>query len=70
MHGGGRAGKDSDRWGYNKAAAINVIGRHVINIWRAMKGGIALNSYRVENVVFHHLNKRYNISLAMVLEQH
>lgn len=57
-HGGGRVGKDADKWGYNKAAAIKVTGRHFINIWRAMRGELALTGYKMENVVFHLLNRR------------
>ncbi|KAI5777372.1 hypothetical protein EDC01DRAFT_713904 [Geopyxis carbonaria] len=51
-------GKDKDPWGYNKAAAIKVTGRHVINIWRAMKGELNLLGYKRENVVFHVLGRR------------
>lgn len=54
----GRFGKDADKWGYKKSASIKVVGRQMLNIWRAMKGGIALNSYRLENVAFHQLNRR------------
>lgn len=58
QHGRGRVGKDVDKWGYNKAAAIKVTGRHFVNIWRAMRGELALTGYKMENVVFHLLNRR------------
>ena len=57
-HSSGQAGRDVDRWGFNKGAAIRVTGRHMINIWRAMKGELTLLGYKMENVVFHLLNRR------------
>jgi DNA polymerase zeta len=54
----GRFGKDADRWGYNKTSSIRVTGRHVINIWRAMRGELNLLQYSMENVVFHLLHRR------------
>lgn len=58
VHAFGLAGKDVDEWGFNKAAAIRVTGRHVINIWRAMRGELNLLGYKLENVVYHLLNRR------------
>lgn len=54
----GRFGKDSDRWGFNNTSSISVTGRHMINIWRAMRGELNLLGYTMENVVFHLLNRR------------
>ncbi|KAF7587580.1 DNA polymerase zeta [Aspergillus hancockii] len=54
----GRFGKDADRWGYNKTSSIRVTGRHIINIWRAMRGELNLLQYSMENVVFHLLHRR------------
>lgn len=34
----GRFGKENDRWGFNHTSTIRVTGRHMINIWRAMRG--------------------------------
>ena len=34
----GRFGKDADRWGFTHTSTIRVTGRHMINIWRAMRG--------------------------------
>ncbi|KAF2397497.1 polymerase zeta subunit [Trichodelitschia bisporula] len=57
-HSFGRYGKDSDSWGFNKTSTIHVTGRHVINIWRAMRAELNLLQYTVENVAFHLLHKR------------
>ena len=54
----GRFGKDSDRWGFNHTSTIRVTGRHMINIWRAMRGELNLLQYTMENVVFHLLHRR------------
>lgn len=54
----GRFGKDADRWGFNHTSTIRITGRHMINIWRAMRGELNLLQYTMENVVFHLLHKR------------
>ncbi|KAF2488886.1 DNA polymeras-like protein zeta catalytic subunit [Lophium mytilinum] len=54
----GRFGKDADRWGFTHTSTIKVTGRHMINIWRAMRGELNLLQYTMENVVFHLLHKR------------
>ncbi|ODQ50587.1 hypothetical protein SAICODRAFT_61405 [Saitoella complicata NRRL Y-17804] len=54
----GRFGKDNDRWGFNHASAIRVTGRHVINIWRAMRAELNLQQYTLENITFHLLHRR------------
>lgn len=54
----GRFGKDSDRWGFNHTSSIRVTGRHIINLWRAMRSELALLQYSMENVVFHVLQRR------------
>lgn len=54
----GRFGKDSDRWGFNHTSSIRVTGRHIINLWRAMRGELNLLQYSMENVVFHVLQRR------------
>lgn len=54
----GRFGKDNDRWGFNKTSAVRTTGRHIINIWRAMRGELNLLQYTMENVVFHVLHRR------------
>ncbi|PVI06621.1 hypothetical protein DM02DRAFT_667492 [Periconia macrospinosa] len=54
----GNFGKDSDRWGFTHTSTIRIIGRHMINIWRAMRGELNLLQYTMENVVFHLLHKR------------
>ncbi|KAF5000888.1 hypothetical protein FGRMN_1497 [Fusarium graminum] len=54
----GRFGKENDRWGFNTTSTIRVTGRHMINIWRAMRGELNLLQYTMENVVWHLLHKR------------
>ncbi|KAK2757346.1 DNA polymerase zeta [Arachnomyces sp. PD_36] len=54
----GRYGKDSDRWGFDHTSTIRVTGRHMINIWRAMRGELNLLQYTMENVTFHLLHRR------------
>ncbi|KAG9247397.1 DNA polymeras-like protein zeta catalytic subunit [Calycina marina] len=54
----GRFGKDSDKWGFNNTSTIRVTGRHVVNIWRAMRGELTLLQYTMENVAFHLLHYR------------
>ncbi|KAL8747343.1 MAG: hypothetical protein Q9190_000771 [Brigantiaea leucoxantha] len=53
-----RFGKENDRWGFNQTSTIRVTGRHMINIWRAMRGELNLLQYTMENVVFHLLHLR------------
>ncbi|KAH7037486.1 uncharacterized protein B0I36DRAFT_359172 [Microdochium trichocladiopsis] len=54
----GRFGKEADRWGFNTTSTIRVTGRHVINIWRAMRGELNLLQYTMENMAWHVLHKR------------
>lgn len=54
----GRFGKQSDRWGFNTTSTIRVTGRHMINIWRAMRGELSLLQYTFENVAWHLLHRR------------
>ncbi|KAI4206771.1 MAG: hypothetical protein LQ348_000839 [Seirophora lacunosa] len=54
----GHFGKENDRWGFNHTSTIRVTGRHMINIWRAMRGELNLLQYTMENVVFHLLHRR------------
>ncbi|PQE03512.1 hypothetical protein CJF31_00010072 [Rutstroemia sp. NJR-2017a BVV2] len=54
----GRFGKENDKWGFNNTSTIRVTGRHMINIWRAMRGELNLLQYTLENVVFHLLHQR------------
>lgn len=53
-----RFGKENDRWGFNHTSTIRVTGRHMINIWRAMRGELNLLQYTLENVAFHLLHRR------------
>ncbi|KAE8440660.1 hypothetical protein EG329_006839 [Mollisiaceae sp. DMI_Dod_QoI] len=54
----GRFGKDNDKWGFNNTSTIRITGRHMINIWRAMRSELNLLQYTMENVVFHLLHRR------------
>ncbi|SPQ19737.1 b8231684-30ab-4494-a2bb-b7a53b47e0f7 [Thermothielavioides terrestris] len=54
----GRSGKEADRWGFQKTSMLHVTGRHVINVWRAMRGELNLLQYSMENVVWHLLHRR------------
>ncbi|KAI1211922.1 uncharacterized protein F4807DRAFT_381665 [Annulohypoxylon truncatum] len=54
----GRFGKEADRWGFNTTSTIRVTGRHMINIWRAMRSELNLLQYTMENVVWHLLHRR------------
>ncbi|KAJ5555085.1 C4-type zinc-finger of DNA polymerase delta [Penicillium sp. DV-2018c] len=54
----GRFGKDADRWGFDHSSSVRITGRHMFNIWRAMKGELNLLQYTMENVVFHVLHRR------------
>ncbi|KAJ5965670.1 C4-type zinc-finger of DNA polymerase delta [Penicillium waksmanii] len=54
----GKFGREDDRWGFEHASSIQMTGRHMINIWRAMKGEMNLLQYTMENVVFHLLRRR------------
>ncbi|KAL3471303.1 hypothetical protein BJX99DRAFT_30807 [Aspergillus californicus] len=54
----GRYGKEADKWGFNQTSAIRLTGRHIINIWRAMRSEMTLLQYTMENVVFHLLHRR------------
>lgn len=54
----GKFGKEDDRWGFEHASSISMTGRHMINIWRAMRGELNLLGYTMENVVFHLLHRR------------
>ena len=54
----GRIGKTADPWGFNQTSTIRITGRHMINIWRAMRGELNLLQYTLENIVFHILHQR------------
>ncbi|KAK6341913.1 DNA polymerase zeta [Orbilia blumenaviensis] len=54
----GRFGKEADRWGFTHTSSIRVTGRHLINIWRVMRGELNLLQYTMEDVVFHLLGRR------------
>ncbi|KAJ5766849.1 uncharacterized protein N7511_004465 [Penicillium nucicola] len=54
----GRFGKEANKWGHDHSSSITITGRHMFNIWRAMKGELNLLQYTMENVVFHLLHRR------------
>lgn len=51
-------GSRDDRWGATQYSSLRFTGRHTLNIWRLMRGELALNVYSYENVVFHLLRRR------------
>ncbi|KAL0951176.1 hypothetical protein HGRIS_007907 [Hohenbuehelia grisea] len=48
----------SDMYNFRHTSTLKVAGRHVLNLWRVMRGEMALNVYTFENVAFHVLRKR------------
>ncbi|KAK0753578.1 hypothetical protein B0T18DRAFT_358164 [Schizothecium vesticola] len=54
----GRFGKEADRWGFKTSSTLSITGRHMINIWRAMRGELNLLQYSMENIVWHLLHRR------------
>ncbi|KAJ0422161.1 hypothetical protein BJY00DRAFT_300527 [Aspergillus carlsbadensis] len=54
----GRFGKEADKWGFNHTSSIRITGRHMVNVWRAMRSEMNLLQYTMENVVFHLLHRR------------
>ncbi|KAJ5117677.1 hypothetical protein N7448_011309 [Penicillium atrosanguineum] len=54
----GKFGREEERWGADHTSSVQITGRHVINIWRAMRGELNLLGYTMENVVFHLLHRR------------
>lgn len=54
----GRFGKELDRWGFEHTSSVRITGRHMINIWRAMRGELQLTQYTLENVAYHLLHRR------------
>jgi DNA polymerase zeta len=57
-HSNSRSGREVDRWGFTHTSAIRVTGRHMINVWRAVRGELNLLQYTMENAVFKVLRKR------------
>lgn len=53
-----RITKDNNQWGFKHTSSVRVTGRHVINIWRAMRSELDLLQYTMENVAFHLLHRR------------
>ncbi|EEB05155.1 DNA polymerase zeta catalytic subunit Rev3 [Schizosaccharomyces japonicus yFS275] len=49
----GKFGSKDDPWGHRKATSLHVVGRHLLNIWRLMKGEYNLFNYSLESVVSH-----------------
>ncbi|EPX71413.1 DNA polymerase zeta catalytic subunit Rev3 [Schizosaccharomyces octosporus yFS286] len=49
----GTFSKKNDAWGYSTTSSIKIVGRHMLNIWRIIRGEISLLNYSLENVVAH-----------------
>ena len=45
-------------WNVTQNSAFKVVGRHVFNIWRIMRGDLNLLGYTFENVAYHLLKQR------------
>lgn len=53
------SGRAGDKWGYTHASSFQVIGRHMLNIWRVLsQQQDNLLSYSLENIVFKAFKKR------------
>ncbi|CAI4054256.1 hypothetical protein SUVZ_16G1200 [Saccharomyces uvarum] len=50
--------KPRDNWGYAHSSGILVTGRHIINIWRALRSEVNLTQYTIENIAFNLLHER------------
>lgn len=50
--------KMGDFWGYTHASSIRITGRHMINLWRVLKKESKIESFTLENFVYHLLHKR------------
>lgn len=50
--------KIRDTWGYTHASSIKITGRHMLNLWRTLKGESKLESFSLENFTYHLLHKR------------
>lgn len=48
-----------DQWGARNNSTFKVPGRHVLNLWRIMRGEQTLTSYTLENVAFNVLHRRF-----------
>ncbi|KAJ1891832.1 DNA polymerase zeta, partial [Kickxella alabastrina] len=44
-------GRGQGSWSQRKGATLNVVGRHVLNVWRLMCSELSLTSYTFENIV-------------------
>lgn len=49
-------GKFGDRWGFQHTSNLQINGRHMLNIWRSLKG-LQLTSYSIQNVAYHLLHQ-------------
>lgn len=47
-----------DQWGHQKSSVYKVTGRHMLNVWRLMKGELTLTSYTFENIAYNLLHDR------------
>ncbi|QLG70686.1 hypothetical protein HG535_0A06280 [Zygotorulaspora mrakii] len=48
----------NDFWGYSHASGIMVPGRHMINVWRALRSELNLTQYTIENISYKVLQER------------
>lgn len=50
--------KFGDNWGYTHASSIRITGRHMMNLWRILRGDMNLLRYTLENITYHLLHRR------------
>lgn len=50
--------KKENAWKYTTTSSINIVGRHVLNIWRILRGEVNLLNYSLENVVLNIFKKQ------------
>ncbi|CAE6429817.1 unnamed protein product [Rhizoctonia solani] len=58
-----------EQWGQRHGASFNVVGRHILNVWRIMRSEQSLDQYTYENVMFHLMHKRVPMYTPKTLTQ-
>jgi DNA polymerase zeta len=48
----------SAQWGFRQTSTLQIVGRHVLNVWRIMRSEQNLRVYSFENVADHLLHER------------
>ncbi len=61
-----QSGPRNDNYAKTHTSSFKVVGRHVFNIWRILRGDLNLLQYSFENVTFQLLHQRYAICAGKV----